>query len=159
TTVSGPCLDHIGHWLRRRMLRPTLRAVRQVLRQLRRSWYVYAFHVPGFPTLLWRHLAPRWHQLRDHGTGPRPSPTLRADGVRGVRLVRAHIFPRRLRPRRRTARVPVQLIVLARDEFVTPALVADTGRWAADLRCDTMEARHFEALHAQAHTFAQLVMD
>jgi pimeloyl-ACP methyl ester carboxylesterase len=159
TSASGPCLDHVAHWAKRRRRRPTATALRQLLSQYRHSWYVYAFHLPGFPTLAWWWLAPRWHRQRDGGRGPAPEPTLRADGIRGIRLYRANVLPRMLRPRQRTALVPVHLITILRDEFITPAVLDEVEHWAPDLRRDTIDARHFSALHAHAPTFAALVTD
>ncbi|WP_199671356.1 alpha/beta fold hydrolase [Salinisphaera sp. Q1T1-3] len=61
TSLSGPCLDHVGHGLRRRWTDERAR----VMRQLRRSWYIGLFQVPGLGALGWRHfIAPRWPALR-----------------------------------------------------------------------------------------------
>jgi pimeloyl-ACP methyl ester carboxylesterase len=50
TEISGPCLDHIGRWLKRSILSTDRWG--EKLRQLGASWYVAAFHVPGFPEFL-----------------------------------------------------------------------------------------------------------
>ncbi|MGH3996261.1 MAG: alpha/beta fold hydrolase, partial [Pseudonocardiaceae bacterium] len=34
TSISGPCLDHAGHWFRARLRRPTPRAWRELITQL-----------------------------------------------------------------------------------------------------------------------------
>lgn len=54
TSMSGPSLDHFGHWIKRRMTRPTPRAVGQLLGQGAKSWYVYMLHTPVLPELAWR---------------------------------------------------------------------------------------------------------
>lgn len=45
TSCSGPCLDHVGFWLRERVLRPTPASLGKLGGQLVRSWYVYLFHL------------------------------------------------------------------------------------------------------------------
>jgi pimeloyl-ACP methyl ester carboxylesterase len=159
TSISGPCLDHIGQWARQRLRRPTWRGLRQLARQMVASWYIHAFHIPGVAAVVWRLLARRGHQLRGRGSSPDVAPTLRADAIHGIRLYRANMVPRLLRPRRRTAGVPVQLITLSRDRFVNPALGEGLPRWAPDLRRDTVDAGHWSALFAHAPTVAALVRD
>lgn len=46
TSMSGPSLDHFGHWIQQRMSRPSPRRVGQLLGQGAKSWYVYALHTP-----------------------------------------------------------------------------------------------------------------
>ncbi|MFH9981609.1 alpha/beta fold hydrolase [Streptomyces sp. NPDC017179] len=41
TSVSGPSLDHFGHWIAGRVRRPTPRRAVQLLGQGAKSWYVY----------------------------------------------------------------------------------------------------------------------
>ena len=54
TSVSGPCLDHVGHWMRDRLKRPTPTNLFQFFKQLFKSWYIYLFHLPWVPEALWR---------------------------------------------------------------------------------------------------------
>ncbi|EGD01872.1 short chain dehydrogenase, partial [Burkholderia sp. TJI49] len=54
TSCSGPCLDHVGFWLRERLLPPTPASLGKLGGQLLRSWYVYLFHLPFIPELGWR---------------------------------------------------------------------------------------------------------
>lgn len=136
TSISGPCLDHVGHWmLARRSLRPKDVAV--LVRQGLRSWYVGAFQLPG-ATFFWRLGGARLvvRSLRRAGElpeGVEPNPTLATDGARGINLYRANV-PQRLRhPGDRSTEVPVQLIVPSGDPFVTPALLDGTARWAPRL--------------------------
>lgn len=51
TSISGPCLDHVGHWFRTRWRRPTPRALRELMTQLMSSWYIAFFHLPLLPEL------------------------------------------------------------------------------------------------------------
>ncbi|OLR90321.1 short chain dehydrogenase [Actinokineospora bangkokensis] len=157
TSISGPCLDHVGHWLRRRFTAPTPRNLRQALGQLLHSWYIYAFHVPVLPGLLWRTvLGPRWGGLLQRVEGvPRrpghPAPSISRDAANGVALYRANVFPRLGAPRARTAQVPVQVVVPTRDRYVTPQLAEDLERWVPRLWRRTAQAGHwFPATHPAA---------
>lgn len=47
TSMSGPSLDHFGHWIKKRMTRPTPRRAAQLLGQGAKSWYVYMLHTPS----------------------------------------------------------------------------------------------------------------
>ena len=136
TSISGPCLHHIGSFRRsgRR---------RDVLRQGAHSWYIYAFHLPRLPELALR----RYNEklVREHrGAGRFFGPTLPDDSVNGLNLYRANIFHREPMPGPPTTALPVQVVVLTRDPYVTVAMVdhgaqfapaltrveIDTGHWA-----------------------------
>jgi pimeloyl-ACP methyl ester carboxylesterase len=148
TTISGPCLDHVGHWARRRD--------KGRVGQTRRSWYIYAFHLPGMPTLVGRLLARQGRRFRATTVGV--AVTLQTDAVNGTRLYRANMVRRMLRPRDRLAQVPVQLVTLAGDRFLTPSVVGDgLERWVPSLRRDTMQAGHWSALHTHADTLVELL--
>jgi NAD(P)-dependent dehydrogenase (short-subunit alcohol dehydrogenase family)/pimeloyl-ACP methyl ester carboxylesterase len=166
TTMSGPCLDHVGHWFRRRFTRPTPRNVAQLVGQELKSWYIAVFHIPMLAPAAWRLvLAKRWTRILalTEGVQPRPghpATTLRADAVRGISLYRANMIPRLTHPTSRYARVPVQLITLTKDRFVSPALAgSDLDRWAADLRRREIAAGHWSALSDQASTVARMIRE
>ena len=148
TSISGPCLEHVGAWVRYRLRHPSPRHLRQLLGQLRRSWYMGAGLPPGVAPLAWRlGLARAWPRVlaRLDGISPRPghpAPTLLADASRGVAIYRANIL-RRLRSPARTTDVPVQLIVPTRDAFVSPELHADVERWVSRLRRREIDAGHW----------------
>ncbi|MGQ7956670.1 alpha/beta fold hydrolase [Pseudomonas sp. SP16.1] len=150
TSISGPCLDHVGHWLRERLRRGRPAAWLQVLGQLLSSWYIAFFHTPLLPELGWRlGFARAWPWLLHRLEGVRglpPSSTQRADGAHGVRLYRANFVRRLLRPRARNTRVPVQLIVPLRDRFVKPQLFDQLPHWAPNLRRRNVEAGHWQLL-------------
>jgi pimeloyl-ACP methyl ester carboxylesterase len=131
TTISGPCLDHVGHALR---AMPRQRPV-GALKQAAKSWYIYAFHVPKLPELVWR------TRLAQKVFGP--SESLAKDGGNGVELYRANIRQHLMHPRERRTTVPVQLIVLTKDAFVSPALTADLELWASDVTRREIEASHW----------------
>ncbi|HEY3142542.1 MAG TPA: SDR family oxidoreductase [Acidimicrobiales bacterium] len=136
TSISGPCLDHVAFWVRRR-LRPRLRGLRQLFVQSLRSWYVAAFHLPG-AVLFWQiggaGLVTRALRMADEWPDATAvSPTLASDGAHGINLYRANVLVRGARPRERRTDLPVQLIVPVGDRFVTPALLDDTGLWCTNL--------------------------
>jgi pimeloyl-ACP methyl ester carboxylesterase len=165
TTLSGPCLDHVGHGARRRLARPTPRHLAQTAAQLAHSWYIGFFHLPVLPSAVWRAgLAARWGSLlaRAEGVTPRPGhpqPTLRADAVRGIALYRANMLPRLLRPRSRPTPIPVQLIALRRDHYVRPFLHADLERWAPRLTRRELDETHWSALLERGPRVAGLIAD
>lgn len=164
TTMSGPCLDHVGHWFRRRFSRPTPRNLTQLAAQEFKSWYIAVFHVPMLAPAAWRlGLADRWGAILQRSEGVRPRPghpaaTLRTDAVRGIGLYRANMAPRLSHPAERHARIPVQLITLTEDRFVSPALAgADLDRWAPDLLRQEIAAGHWSALTEKPGTVARMV--
>lgn len=163
TSVSGPCLDHVGHWNRRRLRRPTPRHLAQLVNQLGHSWYIAAFHVPVLAPALWRYrLARRWPTVLRvvEGVPERaghPQATLADDAVHGIKLYRANMLPRLRRPRLRSTGIPVQLVTLSGDHYVRPALNADLERWVPTLRRRTMDAGHWTALLVHGPELAALV--
>jgi pimeloyl-ACP methyl ester carboxylesterase len=147
TSLSGPCLDHVGWWIRGRLSSLGPRAIRQLAGQAGHSWYIGAFHLPGAP-LFWRLGGGRLvHRalvaLGELPDDDQPSPTLGRQGAHGVRLYRANVVGRIGRPRARRTSVPVQLVVADGDRFLTPALVDDVERWAPDLRRRVVAGRHW----------------
>ncbi|MCE6998016.1 alpha/beta fold hydrolase [Saccharothrix sp. S26] len=139
TSISGPCLDHVGHWMRRRTTR------RQV-EQLLHSWYIAVFHLPFVAPLLWRHvIGPRWQGIvrRLEGVAPHVSPTVVRDGVQGIALYRANFIPRLRSPRVRKTDVPVQVVQPSRDRYVTAGVTEDVPRWASDVRRRVIDAGHW----------------
>jgi len=160
TSCSGPCLDHVGHWLRDRLRHPTPRGLLQFGLQFIKSWYVYFFHLPVVPELLWRHVTgPQWPTLMRWLEGVRiqPRPTQADDGAFGVNLYRANVVPCVFKPRERVAHAPVQLIVATRDHFVSPALSDGLGRWVPELTRLDIDAGHWVTVQ-QPERFAQAVL-
>lgn len=166
TTMSGPCLDHVGHWFRRRLAHPTPRNLSQVAGQELRSWYIAVFHVPLLAPAVWRFgLARRWGSVlrRAEGVEPRPGhpqDTLAGDAVRGINLYRANMGPRVVQRRPRYAKAPVQLIVLTRDRFVSPALAGeDLDQWAPRLWRRSIDAGHWSALSMRSADVARMIRE
>lgn len=141
TSMCGPPIDHVG--LRAREdLRGGAAGLRASGRQLLRSSYVYAFHLPGLPRLVGSvgpggadRLRRAWtgylHRVEGVSTDDRwPAPTFAADAARGMGLYRANIRHRLARPRLRTTEVPVQVLVAARDRYIAPSTLSGLDRWA-----------------------------
>ncbi|GGU27264.1 SDR family oxidoreductase [Streptomyces lavendofoliae] len=149
TSMSGPSLDHFGHWIKRRTHRPTPRRVGQLLGQGARSWYVYALHTPVLPELAWRGpLGKRWpglvrrmEKMPDDGY---PTASLPADAAHGAWLYRDNIRARLRRPRADAyAHAPVQLITPTGDAFLSERLYDDLGTWVPRLVRRTLPAKHW----------------
>ncbi|MDW4908443.1 SDR family oxidoreductase [Streptomyces sp. ADMS] len=149
TSMSGPSLDHLGHWTKGRLKRPTPRAVAQLLGQGSKSWYVYALHTPVLPELAWRGpLGKRWPKLlarfeRVSAAGY-PTTTLPTDAANGAWLYRDNVRSRLRRPRPDAyAHAPVQLITPLGDAFLSESLTDGLERWAPRLVRRTLDARHW----------------
>ncbi|MFD5410873.1 SDR family oxidoreductase [Streptomyces nojiriensis] len=149
TSMSGPSLDHFGHWIKKRMTRPTPRAAAQLLGQGAKSWYVYMLHTPVLPELAWRGpLGKRWpamlQRIEKVPAGSYPTPSLPSDAAHGAWLYRDNVRPRMRRPRPDAyAHVPVQLITPTGDAFLSERLYDGLERWAPDLLRRTLPAKHW----------------
>lgn len=136
TSISGPCLDHVGAWFRSRLRRPTPRNLRALLAQLTRSGYIGFFQLPLLPELAWRsrvlpHVINRLERVGPAAAADRARPTT-ADGIDGLALYRSNMLPRLSRPGPRHTEVPVQVVAPTDDPFVTAAAQSDIGEHAPD---------------------------
>ncbi|ARP74209.1 short chain dehydrogenase [Streptomyces pluripotens] len=149
TSMSGPSLDHFGHWINARVKRPTPRRVGQLLGQGARSWYVYLLHTPVLPELAWRGpLGKRWPRIlqriekvpgHDYPTASLPS-----DAAHGAWLYRDNVRARMRRPRTDAfAHAPVQLITPQADAFLSERLYDDLEQWVPRLTRRTLPAKHW----------------
>ncbi|MGQ4268682.1 SDR family oxidoreductase [Nocardiopsis changdeensis] len=141
TSISGPDLDHAGHWFR-----SAPDGLRAVLRQAVRSGYIGFFHTPLVPELFWltglggAALA----GLERAGGGPvRPARRATRDYVNGLALYRANMAPRLTRPAERRTAVPVQVLAPTRDAFMVGPLQSNAGRWVDDLRFHRFHGGHW----------------
>ncbi|MEV5509126.1 SDR family oxidoreductase [Streptomyces orinoci] len=153
TSISGPSLDHLGLWLRRRAARPTPRAVAQLLGQGRRSWYVSALHLPRLPEAAWRGpLGRRWPALLERlerlPADGYPTASLPEDAAHGAWLYRDNVRARLRHPRRDAyAHAPVQLITPTGDPYLSERLYDDLEQWAPGLVRRTLRAKHWVPRH------------
>ncbi|MFF4832332.1 SDR family oxidoreductase [Streptomyces sp. NPDC001315] len=149
TSMSGPSLDHFGHWINARVKRPTPRRVGQLLGQGAKSWYVYLLHTPVLPELAWRGpLGKRWpkilQRLEKVPGGDYPTSSLPSDAVRGAWLYRDNVRARLRRPRDDAyAHAPVQLITPLGDAFLSERLYDELEQWAPRLTRRTLPAKHW----------------
>lgn len=160
TSMSGPSLDHFGHWIKRRMTHPTPRALGQLLGQGAKSWYVYLLQTPVLPELAWRGPLGRvWPRILDRfekappaaadagAAGPAeayPTASLPDDAAHGAWLYRDNVNARLRRPRSDAhAHAPVQLITPTGDVFLSERLHDDLERWVPQLVRRTLPAKHW----------------
>ncbi|MGW7084918.1 SDR family oxidoreductase [Streptomyces sp. NPDC054871] len=149
TSMSGPSLDHFGHWIKKRMTRPTPRKVGQLLGQGAKSWYVYMLHTPVLPELAWRGpLGKRWPKILERvekvPAGDYPTSSLPSDAAHGAWLYRDNVRARMRRPRADAyAHAPVQLITPSGDIFLSERLYDELELWAPELVRRSIPAKHW----------------
>ncbi|WP_148574047.1 alpha/beta fold hydrolase [Nocardioides caldifontis] len=152
TSMSGPNVDHLGHWVRRSVAPPTPGGLLRVLRQGVASAYVPLFASPLGPPALRRVVSSRerWAGLLERIERVRPeerhhAPTLPDDAVNGLAYYRANIHLRS-RPRERRTTVPVLLLVQTRDPAIRPDNLEESGRWVEHLERRELPYGHWVAL-------------
>jgi pimeloyl-ACP methyl ester carboxylesterase len=158
TTISGPCLDHIGMGLRRSFSDDLASSLNQLLH----SWYIGFFHIPLLAPSLWKLGLDRvWPVVveRTEGIKPDPASRQRKDGINGINLYRVNMLPHLMNPRERYAQVPVQAIIAKRDNYVTEPLLRDLPMWVEDLRCHTIDTGHWGTLLAEHEHTAALIIE
>ncbi|WP_228991826.1 SDR family oxidoreductase [Streptomyces sp. DH8] len=149
TSMSGPSLDHFGHWIKQRMARPTPRRVGQLLGQGAKSWYVYMLHTPVLPELAWRGpLGRRWPRILERlekvPPGDYPTASLPDDAAHGAWLYRDNVRARLSRPRADAhAHAPVQLITPTGDAFLSERLYDELEGWVPSLVRRSLPAKHW----------------
>ncbi|MEV5968195.1 alpha/beta fold hydrolase [Kribbella sp. NPDC051952] len=133
-SISGPSLDHAGHFLRKRNA--------AVVRQLLHSWYIFYFHLPWLPERGWRK---GWAHRAFNRLEAQPEQGERSlgDYVNGINLYRANVLPRLLRPEQRHTEVPVLAVSPDADPFVTTPLQTDIARWAPNLTVKVVRGGHW----------------
>lgn len=150
TTISGPCLDHVGFWLRNNVTRVSEGGTRKVLKQLASSWYVAMFQLPLLPETVWRagldKVWPNYLKNREQVSDAEYNRFQRDDGRYGVKLYRANFMPKLLRPEPRPAQCPVQLIVPGQDNYVKEQLFEGLEKWAGKLSRQDIDAPHWVLL-------------
>jgi hypothetical protein len=117
-----------------------------------RTTAILAAPRPGRPAIA---LASR----RASGQPCHPADTLCGDAIRGLSLYRANMGRRLIGPQPRHTGVPVQLITLTGDHFVSPALSEGLERWVPNLTRRTLAATHWSALTVQALSVARMIRE
>lgn len=146
TSISGPPLGHVARWVRERRAHG-VPGLRQLLRQGARSWYIAFFQIPGVPDVAWRRFYPRafrqyLQRVEGFPAGVGPAPTLARDGENGLELYRQNVGRHRSAGHR-TTDVPVLLVVLTLDRFVTPALLDGLEQTAPHLTRHELDGQHW----------------
>ncbi|WP_031469909.1 alpha/beta fold hydrolase [Sciscionella sediminilitoris] len=143
TSISGPCLDHVGHWMRETWRHKGIRGIRAGANQLLHSWYIGFFQLPVIPELAWRSgVAGRAIGWLERRNGEVPNPRT-ADAVHGLELYRANMRTRLRRPAERRTRVPVQVLAPDKDSYVTAPMQAAAARWAPDFTKRRVHGGHW----------------
>lgn len=140
TSISGPGLDLFGHFVSSSLRE---REVGRLVKQVTHSWYIGFFRLPFLPELAFRRFGGRIRStltskqnLRDKAHW---SESFSEDGANGVNLYRAN----GLEFTSGTTKVPVQLIVPTKDDFLTPAIFANVAKFAPDVRRIDIVAGHW----------------
>jgi len=165
TSISGPSIDHVGHWFRARLgLRP--KGLGEVARQVVKSWYIAMFQLPRLAPLGWRlgvasSFGPGIEKLErlPHRDGY-PSKTLARDGARGVQLYRANMIRRLRHPQERHTTVPVQVLIPVKDRYVSPQLMDHLAQWTDRLWVRRVQTGHWlprKAPHVVSNAVSELI--
>lgn len=161
TTISGPCLDHVGHWFRERFGSASPAEITAAAGQLLHSWYIFLFQLPWVAPKLWQlGLGKAWPTLLENieGISAAANPTQTADGTLGVNLYRANMLQRILHPRQRIAQVPVQMVIAQKDSFVTPQLLSEMSHWTPKLWRREANVTHW-LQHSHPQQLAQWISE
>jgi pimeloyl-ACP methyl ester carboxylesterase len=151
TSISGPNLDHMGSWVRRRLSRPTPRSLARLARQGASSSYIAFFVSPLAPPVLRRVLTEeRWRRFLLRTERVRPAPeeiaaSLPDDMVSGLRYYRANIGGFRA-PRERRTSVPVLLLVPTHDPAIRDFVHEEVPRWVERLERRDLPYGHWVPL-------------
>lgn len=150
TTISGPCLDHMGYWMRQRFSAPALSEKLKAVKQSFSSWYIWFFQTPVLPTLLWKTAGKQFwgfvSEKVEKIPETLPNPYQINDGAYGVRLYRANFRKKLLKPEPRYAACPVQLLVPTGDNYVNVSLFSELHEWVPELFRQDIAATHWVLL-------------
>lgn len=147
TSISGPCLDHAGQWMRSKLRHPTPCELRKLVNQLIFSGYIGFFQLPVLPELAWRTGAMRrligTVERLDPHTSENPTKPAVSDGVRGLGLYRANMRKRLGCPGERRTDIPVQVLAPTGDPFVSTPMQTEIAPWVSNLRVRRVPGGHW----------------
>lgn len=160
TTLSGPSLDHVGFWMRDRLLSTDAAKRKKAFRQLASSWYIMMFQVPLLAPNIWRLAGDRLPKLiaKNEKIPYKPHATQVNDGIFGINLYRANFIKSLLSPRERHTEKPVQLIVAQDDNYAGVQLFEDLAHWAPNTWRRDVKAGHWTLL-AEGEKLAGWIAD
>ncbi|HSS67583.1 MAG TPA: alpha/beta fold hydrolase, partial [Nocardioidaceae bacterium] len=159
TSISGPCLAHVGA-LYRAARRASWRSgdgrrlKRDAATQAVRSWYVVAFRTPLAERVV--RAATRRIVARPSGHGRHFGPTLPDDAVNGLGLYRANVGHYAPIPGGPRTDVPTLLVVPLRDRYVRPAMTSQVTRYVPSLERAELDAGHW-AMWSRPDEVAELI--
>jgi pimeloyl-ACP methyl ester carboxylesterase len=166
TSISGPCLDHASPGLRGgadssgEAVTPVKRSFGSGVRQMLKSWYIFFFHLPWLPELVWRaggaRVWPLWLRVTERVEPVQAphDPAQKRNAINGLNLYRANFIDKLLRPRSRHAHAPVQFIVPLRDRYVGPELSLGLEGWLGAYERVEIDAGHWVVLREPARIAA-----
>lgn len=148
TTISGPCLDHVGFWMRDRLFSSDAAQRRKGLKQLGSSWYILMFQLPILAPTIWRLAGDRLPRLiaSIEKVPYEPRTNQVKDGIFGINLYRANFMKVLRKPRERYTGRPVQLIVAKQDNYIGAQLFEDLTLWASNSWRRDVDAGHWTLL-------------
>ncbi|MBB6170451.1 NAD(P)-dependent dehydrogenase (short-subunit alcohol dehydrogenase family)/pimeloyl-ACP methyl ester carboxylesterase [Nocardiopsis mwathae] len=145
TSISGPCLDHVAHWIR-----SGLRAGNpgRLLSQSAHSTYIGFFHLPALPELSWLTGVGGLVLGAAERVGESGRPRVRArrhmrDFLNGLELYRANIRDHLRRPGRRSTSIPVQVLAPTREAFMPEGAQTAAAEWVPDFRFHRLDGGHW----------------
>jgi pimeloyl-ACP methyl ester carboxylesterase len=151
-SISGPNIDHMAHWVRHHLRRPTLGGLLAVARQALSSSYVAVFVSPIAPPLFRRFATrERWQRMleRQEGLAPHPAhhaDTLERDMVSGFRYYRANVARGLGGPRERRTAVPVLQLVPTEDPAIRGDSYEETALWVEHVERRDVPCGHWVPL-------------
>ena len=142
TSISGPSLDHAAHLSRNHKGRRL-----RMLNQAAHSWYIYAFHVPVVPEMIWTRQSKTISKLMaalDRRAGHSHwGPELGRNAANGLNLYRANMLRRVKGATELRTDVPVQVIIPTKDKFITDVMFDDLEEECSDLSIVKVDASHW----------------
>lgn len=160
TSISGPSLDHMGMWLQSTPKSP--KALWQKLTQLVSGAYTLFFMSGPLSRTFFRIFGRRWIWSlllriveRVDKRNLHIAPTLNRDMVDGLRIYRANVLQKILRPTERYTHVPVHLLVTRRDPAIRPASFDGIERWVSRVSRTDVRSGHWLPLKNPALVAAE----
>lgn len=148
TSISGPSLDHMGTWLQNPRLTP--KGLWQWASQLVSGAYTLFFMSGPIPRVFFRVFGRKWIWSlllriveRVDKRNLHFASTFRQDMVSGLRIYRANVLQKVLRPQERYTHVPVHLLVNKRDPAIRPASFDGIERWASQVSRTDVRSGHW----------------
>lgn len=147
-SASGPAIDYISVQSREALRSGDPSQVVGALKQAARSWYVGAFQLPVLPELAWTKRSARWTERQIARAEGIPISVFQdaqrgRNGRSGIALYRANIVPRMRKPQPRPSQVPVCVLVVEGDAYVTPLIAHACEPWLTEVEFVPVDGGHW----------------